>query len=91
MAINNFFLINNIEILTNIIVVLLVSYCVLLVLDCSDYLRVLIIFELIILFLTLIFITNISECVDHIVLLFLVIVGGESCVALTIIFPFIIK
>lgn len=69
----------------------LIIYFIMLILDTDDYLKVLIFFELIILLMTIIFLINIYENIDHIVLLLLVMVGAESGLALSIIFPFLIK
>ena len=78
-----------------IIQLLLISnltiYFIMLILDTDDYLKILIFFEIIILLITVIFLINIYEDIDHIVLLLLVMVGSESGLALSIIFPFLIK
>lgn len=94
MAINNIININmsnefyTIQIL---LLITLVIYFIMLVLGTDDYLKVLIFFEVIILLMTVIFLINISENIDHIVLILLVMVGAESGLALSIIFPFLIK
>lgn len=89
MAINKFF--NYFDLLTFILICNLLGYFILLVIESTNYLKILIIFELLLLIITLIFLINITENIDHLVLLILVLVGGESCLALSIIFPFIIK
>jgi hypothetical protein len=89
MAINKIF--NYFDILTFILLCNLLGYFILLVIEATNYLKILIIFELLLLIITLIFLININENIDHLVLLILVLVGGESCLALSIIFPFIIK
>jgi len=89
MAINKIF--NYFDILTFILLCNLLRYFILLVIELTNYLKILIIFELLLLIITLIFLINITENIDHLVLLILVLVGGESCLALSVIFPFIIK
>ena len=78
-----------------IIQLLLISnltiYFIMLIFDTDEYLKILIFFEIIILLITVIFLINIYEDIDHIVLLLLVMVGSESGLALSIIFPFLIK
>lgn len=94
MAINNIFNINisnEFYIIQFLLLSTLTIYFIILVLDTDDYLKILIFFEIIILLTTIIFLINILENIDHIVLLLLVMVGAESGLALSIIFPFLIK
>lgn len=94
MAINNIFNINisnEFYLIQFLLLSTLTIYFIILVLDTDDYLKILIFFEIIILLITIIFLINILENIDHIVLLLLVMVGAESGLALSIIFPFLIK
>jgi hypothetical protein len=56
----------------------------------NDFLKLLIYFEISLLLITVIFLLNLSERIDDIVILFLVVLGGESALLLSIIFPFIL-
>lgn len=94
MAINNILNINitnEFYIIQFLLLTNLIIYFIMLILDTDDYLKVLVFFEVIILIMTIIFVINIFENIDHIVLLLLVMVGAESGLALSIIFPFLIK
>jgi len=83
--------INNFEFLIGLLLVILFGYLSLLIIENINYLKILILFELILLLLSLIFIIDINENIEHFILLIIILVGGESCLALTMIFPFIIK
>lgn len=94
MAINTILNINlstQVYIVQLLILTTMVIYFTLLVFDTLNYLKIIIFFELLILMITVIFLSNIYESIDHIVFLLLVMVGAESGLALSIIFPFLIK
>jgi len=56
----------------------------------NDYLKLLIYFEISLLLITVLFLLNLNERIDDMVILFLVILGGESALLLSIIFPFVL-
>lgn len=90
MAINNIFY-NYIDITIMSLIIVLLGFFILLVLESQNYLKTLIIFELLLLIISAVFLLITNENIDSLVVQIIALVGGESCLALSIIFPFIIK